>query len=66
MVEENKDKPLVEEVQIETHLRDEGSEVVSVLNDELHELFESEDEAQVCPSLQLRTMLLNWKRRNNN
>lgn len=50
MVEENKDKPLVEEVQIETHLRDEGSEVVSVLNDELHELFESEDEAQVCPS----------------
>lgn len=50
MVEKKLEENLVKEVQVEANLRDEANGVVSSLNEELHELFDSVEEAQVCPS----------------
>ena len=50
LVDDKEKKQLIEEVEIQMISKAVAEEAISILNDDLHELFDKEDEVQVCPS----------------
>ena len=50
LVDDKAEKQLIEEVEVQATSKPVAEEAISVLNDDLHELFDKEGEVQVCPS----------------